>query len=61
MPARLVCALLALSALTLVLVQFDTFHTKLPTFHQFFAAKNWIYLGITLGRSPRSFTSSATA
>jgi putative peptide zinc metalloprotease protein len=47
-PARIVCALLALSALTLVLVQFDAFHNKLPTFHQFFEAKNWIYLGVTL-------------
>jgi putative peptide zinc metalloprotease protein len=47
-PARIVCAILALSALLLVLVQFDNFHTKLPTFHQFFEAKNWIYLGVTL-------------
>jgi putative peptide zinc metalloprotease protein len=47
-PARIVCAILALSALTLVLVQFDAFHNKLPTFHQFFEAKNWIYLGVTL-------------
>ena len=29
-------------------MQFDEFHTKLPTFHQFFEAKNWIYLGVTL-------------
>ncbi len=48
-PARIVCLLLALSALMLVLVQFETFHTKLPTFQQFFAAKNWIYMGVTLG------------
>jgi putative peptide zinc metalloprotease protein len=48
LPARIVCIALALSALTLVAVQFDTFHDKLPTFHQFFEAKNWIYLGITL-------------
>jgi putative peptide zinc metalloprotease protein len=47
-PARIVCATLALSALILVLVQFDAFHNKLPTFHQFFEAKNWIYLGATL-------------
>jgi putative peptide zinc metalloprotease protein len=47
-PARIVCAILALSALMLVLVQFDTFSNKLPTFHQFFEAKNWIYLGVTL-------------
>ncbi len=48
LPARLVCLALALSALLLVMVQFDTFHNKLPTFHQFFEAKNWVYLGVTL-------------
>ncbi len=42
------CMLLALSALTLVAVQFDTFRTKLPTFHQFFLAENWIWLGLVL-------------
>jgi putative peptide zinc metalloprotease protein len=42
------CALFALSALTLVLVNFDRFEAKLPTFHQFFTASNWIYLGVTL-------------
>jgi putative peptide zinc metalloprotease protein len=47
-PARIVCGILALSALLLVMVQFHAFHDKLPTFHQFFEAKNWIYLGITL-------------
>jgi putative peptide zinc metalloprotease protein len=46
--AMMVCCLFALSALTLVLVQFDTFHSRLPSFHTFFAAKNWIYLGATL-------------
>ena len=47
-PAMIFCLLFALSALLLVLVQFDTFQHKLPTFHQFFEAKNWIYLGATL-------------
>jgi len=47
-PCRVVCAILALAALLLVTVQFDVFQQKLPTFHQFFEAKNWIYLGITL-------------
>ena len=42
------CFLLALSALTLVAVNFDKFQAKLPTFHQFFVAQNWIYLGVTL-------------
>ncbi len=40
---------LASAALLLVLVQFETFQNKLPTFHEFFAAKNWIYLGVTMG------------
>jgi len=48
-PAVAVCTLLMLAAATLVAVQFDNFHNKLPTFHQFFEAKNWIYLGLTLG------------
>jgi putative peptide zinc metalloprotease protein len=40
---------LASAALLLVLVQFDVFQSKLPTFHEFFAAKNWIYLAVTMG------------
>jgi putative peptide zinc metalloprotease protein len=49
-PAALVAALaLAASALMLVLVNFDTFRSKLPEFHQFFAAGNWFYLAIALG------------
>ena len=40
---------LASAALLLVLVQFDVFQAKLPTFHEFFAAKNWIYLAVTMG------------
>jgi putative peptide zinc metalloprotease protein len=39
----------AFSALLLVLVQFEQFHAKLPTFHEFFAAKNWIYLATAMG------------
>src|SRR5487761_1167961 len=39
-PAVIVCCLLALSALSLVLVQFDVFQSKLPEFHQFFNLKN---------------------
>ncbi|HET6881654.1 MAG TPA: HlyD family efflux transporter periplasmic adaptor subunit [Pirellulales bacterium] len=44
-----VCCLLALSALSLVLIQFDVFHSKLPTFHQFFTLKNAFVLSIALG------------
>ncbi len=47
-PARIICAGLAIAALLLVCAQFETFQNKLPTFHQFFEAKNWIYMGITL-------------
>ncbi len=43
------CCLLALAALTLVLVQFELFQSRLPSFQSFFAAKNWLWLGITLG------------
>jgi putative peptide zinc metalloprotease protein len=39
---------LALAALALVGVQFETFRLRLPTFHQFFAAENWFYLAITM-------------
>ncbi len=49
LPALILIAMFGLSALTLVLVNFQEFRTKLPTFEQFFAAHNWIYLGITMG------------
>ena len=42
------CLLFALSALMLVAVNFDTFQRSLPSFHQFFGANNWFYLGATL-------------
>ncbi len=45
----LAVVMFALSALMLVLVQYDTFAARLPSFHQFFGAKNWIYLAITMG------------
>ncbi|MDZ4852975.1 MAG: hemolysin D [Pirellulaceae bacterium] len=45
----LLCALVfGLAALTLVFVQWDKFQAKLPTFEQFFAADNWIFLGLTM-------------
>jgi putative peptide zinc metalloprotease protein len=47
-PAMICCLLLALSALTLVVVQFDVFRSRLPAFHTFFDAQNWLWLGITL-------------
>ena len=47
-PAVLACITLWFSALTLVVVQFDTFQSKLPSFHQFFTAENWIYFTFAL-------------
>jgi putative peptide zinc metalloprotease protein len=47
-PALVCCCLLALSALVLVIVQFDVFQSRLPSFHTFFAAQNWLWLGLTL-------------
>lgn len=48
-PALIFVALFGLSAIMLVLTNFQQFQSKLPTFEQFFAAHNWIYLGITMG------------
>src|SRR6188768_2514723 len=47
-PAMICCLALALSALTLVLVNFDLFQSRLPSFHSFFQAQNWLWLGLTL-------------
>src|SRR3954453_12391408 len=47
-PAMLVCITIGLSALTLIVVQFDFFHSRLPDFHSFFKAQNWLWLGLTL-------------
>lgn len=49
LPALICVGLFGLSALTLVLVNFQEFRTKLPTFEQFFAAENWLWLGATMG------------
>ncbi|HET6879284.1 MAG TPA: hemolysin D [Pirellulales bacterium] len=48
-PAVVAWFVLALSALSLVLVQFDVFQSKLPEFHQFFNLKNALWLSIALG------------
>jgi len=50
-PALVMCLLLALSALVLVLVNFDTFQSRLPSFHSFFSGRtweNWLLLGVVL-------------
>ena len=48
LPALLCVSLFGLSAIVLLLANFQQFQSKLPTFEQFFAAQNWIYLGITM-------------
>jgi putative peptide zinc metalloprotease protein len=48
-PLFTFCAIsFALSALTLVIVQFDEFQARLPSFHSFFSAQNWLLLAVTL-------------
>ena len=47
--AMLLTVLLAVCAGSLVLVEFDYFRSRLPTFHQFFGPHNWIWLAITMG------------
>ncbi|HUG69446.1 MAG TPA: hemolysin D [Pirellulaceae bacterium] len=42
------CVTLALGALLLVTAQFDVFQAKLPSFGDFFASKNWLWLSLTL-------------
>jgi len=48
-PVMLACCALAISALTLVMVQFHEFQSRLPSFHHFFAAQNWLLLASVLG------------
>ena len=45
-PAMVCCITLALAALSLILVQFDVFHSRLPDFHTFFQAQNWLWLAL---------------
>ncbi len=47
-PAMIVCITLGLSALSLIIVNFDVFHSRLPDFHYFFRAQNWLWLALTL-------------
>ncbi len=47
--AVFLCCTLALSAATLVAVEFDEFRSKLPEFHQFFSVHNAFLLAIVLG------------
>ncbi|TWU30410.1 biotin/lipoyl-binding protein [Bythopirellula polymerisocia] len=43
-PATICACILAFCALSLVIVQFDVFQSKLPSFHSFFAAQNWLVI-----------------
>ncbi len=45
----LLCILMALTALTLVIVEFDVFRAKLPDFYQFFSIHNAFLLACVLG------------
>src|SRR5688572_25619005 len=42
-PALIICLMLGAAALSLVIVQFDEFHSRLPTFHEFFGPRNWFW------------------
>ncbi|MGI9457488.1 MAG: biotin/lipoyl-binding protein [Aeoliella sp.] len=48
-PTLVCCILLSVSALTLVMVQFDVFQSRLPSFQSFFAAQNWLLIAAVLG------------
>ncbi len=47
-PAFVCVLLLGLSAAGLLITQFETFQAKLPSFQDFFAAKNWIWLALVM-------------
>ena len=47
-PAVTLSVLTMLAAAGLIFSQFELFMAKLPTFQEFFAAKNWMYLAIVL-------------
>jgi putative peptide zinc metalloprotease protein len=47
-PALICFSLFFLSAALLLGSQYDTVYARLPSFHQFFAADRWLYLGLTM-------------
>ncbi len=47
-PAFFVALTVGIAAMALLLTQFETFQNKLPSFEQFFAAKNWIWLALVM-------------
>ena len=48
-PALICCLMMGAAALSLVIVQFDEFQSRLPTFHEFFGPRNWFWLAIVMG------------
>jgi putative peptide zinc metalloprotease protein len=46
--AVLTVAAMALSALLLLLIRFETLAARLPAFHEFFGPGNWLWLGATM-------------
>ena len=48
-PTFIAVLLLGLGAISLIFAQFDTFQAKLPSFYEFFEAKNWLCLAIVMG------------
>jgi len=47
--ATIFSVILAMVALSLVIVQFDVFQSRLPSFQSFFAAQNWLLIAGVLG------------
>ncbi len=47
-PMLVINCIIVASAALLILVQFDLFQSKLPSFNSFFAAQNWLLLGTVL-------------
>ncbi len=47
-PALICFSLFFLSAVVLLGTQYETVYARLPSFHQFFAADRWLYLGATM-------------
>lgn len=47
-PVFVVMLMLGAGAVSLIFAQFDTFEAKLPSFYEFFEAKNWIWLAIVM-------------
>jgi putative peptide zinc metalloprotease protein len=47
-PAFFVALMLGIGALSLIITQFEIFQAKLPSFQEFFAAKNWFWLALVM-------------